>query len=284
VELERVDDPNRETKRSGSPSGEPQGNSKVDFGQEEGGYAMRLDGLSISRNPYLFHLWSIRKKEQVRRDERLAERMRIAHALHDTVLQTFQSAFLQLHVAADQLPPNSPTKLQLRKVLELMERATEEFRRAVRGLRSSEGESNDLEESFLRIPQELGTQEQIALRILVLGSPRQLNPVVRDEIYHIGREALVNALRHSRASSVEVELEYAPRRFRLVVRDNGCGIGSEVLRSGREGHWGLSGMRERAQKIGGTLRTWSREAAGTEIELSVPNSTAFGSGKRRPAS
>jgi signal transduction histidine kinase len=241
---------------------------------------MRLDGLSMPRNPYLFQLWSIRREADVRRDERLAERMRIAHALHDTVLQTSLSAFLQLHVAMDQLPPNSPTKLQLRKVLELMERAAEEFRRAVRGLRSSEGESDDLEQSFLRIPEELGTQEQNVFRILVLGLPRRLNPTVGDEIYHIGREALMNALRHSRARRVEVELEYAAERFRLVVRDDGCGIGPEVLRSGREGHWGLSGMHERAQKIGGTLRTWSRAEAGTEIELSVPNSIAFESRNR----
>lgn len=243
---------------------------------------MQLDGLSMSGSPYFFQLWSISKKAQahVRRDERLAERMRIAHALHDTVLQTFLSAFLQLHVAADQLPPNSPTKLQLSKVLELMERVTEELRRSVRGLRSSEGESDDLEQSFLRIPQELGTQEQMTFRIVVLGSPRLLNPVVREEIYHIGREALMNALRHSRASSVEIELEYAARRFRLVVRDDGRGIGPEVLRFGREGHWGLAGMRERAKRIGGRLRAWSRVAAGTEIELTVASSIAFQSGSR----
>ena len=248
-----------------------------DLSQEEGEGAMRLDGFSMSGNPYFFHLWSISKRAQahVRQDERLAERSRIAQALHDTVLQTFLSAFLQLHVAVDQLPANSPAKLQLSKVLELMERVSEEFRRSVRGLRFSGEESNDLEQSFSSIPQELGMQQRTTVRVLVLGSPRLLNPAVREEIYHIGREALMNALRHSHASRVEVELEYAAKRFRLVVRDDGCGIGPEVLRAGREGHWGLAGMRERAQKIGGRLKIWSRVAAGTEIELSVPNSIAF---------
>jgi len=241
---------------------------------------MRLDGLSISRGPYFFPLWVVRREAQVRLDERLAERMRIAHALHDTVLQTFVSAFLQVHVAVDQLPTNSPTKLQLCKVLELMERVTDEFRGAVRGLRSSEGESNDLEDSFRRIPEELGIQEESTFRMVVMGSPRKLNPEVGKEIYHIGREALMNALRHSGARCVEVEIEYASARFRLVVRDDGRGIGPEVLRCGRDGHWGLSGMRERAKKIGGTLKAWSRVAAGTEIELSVPNSAAFESGSR----
>lgn len=191
---------------------------------------MRLDGFSMSGNLYFFHLWSISKRAQahVRQDERLAERTRIAQALHDTVLQTFLSAFLQLHVAVDQLPANSPAKLQLSKVLELMERVSEEFRRSVRGLRFSGEESNDLEQSFSSIPQELGLQQRTTVRVLVLGSPRLLNPAVREEIYHIGREALMNALRHSHASRVEVELEYAAKRFRLVVRDDGCGIGPEV--------------------------------------------------------
>ncbi|HEX3374613.1 MAG TPA: ATP-binding protein, partial [Edaphobacter sp.] len=71
---------------------------------------------------------------------------------------------------------------------------------------------------------------------------------------------------------IEVELEYAARRFRMVVRDDGCGIDAQVL---RVGHWGLPGMRERAERIGARLRVWSRPAAGTEVVLSLPNSIAF---------
>ena len=85
----------------------------------------------------------------------------------------------------------------------------------------------------------------------------------------------MNAFRHSRASCIEVELEYGPKRFRIVVRDDGCGIDPQVLRAGREGHWGLPGMRERAERVGAKLRVWSRAAAGTEVALSVPNSIAF---------
>ena len=102
-----------------------------------------------------------------------------------------------------------------------------------------------------------------------------LHPVIRDEIYRIGREALVNAFRHSRASRIEVELEYGARRFRLIVRDNGRGIDPHVLHAGRDGHWGLPGMRERAEKFGARLRVWSRTSAGTEIELSVSNRIAI---------
>jgi signal transduction histidine kinase len=116
---------------------------------------------------------------------------------------------------------------------------------------------------------------QIDFRVIVLGSARKLHPLIRDEVYHIGRELLVNAFRHSQASCIEVELEYGPKSFRIVVRDDGCGIDPEVLRARREGHWGLPGMRERAERVGARLRVWSRAAAGTEVALSVPNSIAF---------
>jgi len=237
---------------------------------------MRLDGLSLAcRSLYDFRLLPTFREMRTRLEERLAERMRIAQDLHDTVLQGILSAAMQLHVAVDQLPANSPAKLRLSRVLELMRHLMEEGRNAVRGLRSSNSDSDDLGQAFSRIPQDLGIEAQIDFRVIVLGSARKLHPLIRDEVYHIGREALVNAFRHSRATRIEVELEYAPKRFRIVVRDNGCGIDPQVLHSGREGHWGLPGMRERAERVGGRLRVWSRAAAGTEVEMSVPSSIAF---------
>jgi len=212
---------------------------------------------------------------RARLEERPAERTRIAQDLHDTVLQGILSAAMQLHVAVDQLPANSPAKLRLSRVLELMRHVMEEGRNAVRGLRSSNSDSDDLGQAFSRIRQELGIEVQIDFRVIVLGSPRKLNPLIRDEVYRIGREVLVNAFRHSRASCIEIEIAYAPKRFRIVVRDDGCGIDPQVLLAGREGHWGLPGMRERAERVGARLRIWSRAASGTEVELSVPNSIAF---------
>jgi signal transduction histidine kinase len=102
-----------------------------------------------------------------------------------------------------------------------------------------------------------------------------LHPVIRDEVYRIGREALVNAFRHARASSIEVEVQYTTSHLQVLVRDDGCGIDPQVLRSGREGHWGLPGMRERAEGIGAKLKVWSRNAAGTEVELIVPGNVAY---------
>jgi signal transduction histidine kinase/ligand-binding sensor domain-containing protein len=224
---------------------------------------------------YRVRMRQLARRLNVRFEERLAERMRIAQELHDTLLQGFISASMQLHVAVDHLPENSTARPKLSRILQLMGQVIEEGRRAVSGLRSSDGSSRDLEQAFSRIQQELAIQGQMGFRVIVDGRPRPLHPVIRDEVYRIGREALVNAFHHSRARSVEVELEYATNHLRLLVRDDGCGIDPQVLRSGREGHWGLPGMRERAEGIGARLNVWSRAAAGTEVELSIPSHIAF---------
>ena len=111
---------------------------------------------------------------------------------------------------------------------------------------------------------------------MVEGQARPLSVPIRDDVYRIGREALANALNHSQAGVIEVEVEFAPSHVRILVRDDGVGIDPDVLESGREGHWGLQGMRERAERIGGRLRVWSRASAGTEVELSLPATIAFG--------
>lgn len=96
-----------------------------------------------------------------------------------------------------------------------------------------------------------------------------------DELYRIGREALINAFRHAHANKIDMELIYSPNRLRILVRDDGCGIDPDILRQERDGHWGLSGMRERADRIGARFRVMSSASAGTEVELSVPGGVAF---------
>jgi signal transduction histidine kinase len=211
----------------------------------------------------------------LRLEERLSERTRIAQELHDTLLQDFLSASMQLHVANDQLAVDSPAKPLVTRVLDMMGRAIEEGRNTVQGLRSSSYGSQDLEQAFARIQQELAITKGARFRIIVEGVPRPLRPAIGDEVYLIGREALANAFRHSGASQIEVELEYGTDQLRLLVRDNGCGISSAVLQSAPDGHWGLSGMRERTERIGARLRILSRLSAGMEIELSVPSHIAY---------
>jgi ligand-binding sensor domain-containing protein/signal transduction histidine kinase len=224
---------------------------------------------------YRLRLHRLTRQLNLRFEERLAERARIAQDLHDTLLQGFLSASMNLHVANDQLPADSPARPLVNRVLELMRQGIEEGRTTLKGLRSSASAIHDLAQAFSGIQEELATQEQLDYRVTVEGAALPLNPIIRDEAYRIGREALVNAFRHARARQIEIILEYAPRQFRLLVRDNGCGMEAGVLHSGREGHWGLPGMRERAEEIGARLRLWSGAGAGTEVELTIPANIAY---------
>jgi len=207
-------------------------------------------------------------------EERLAERTRIAQELHDTLLQGFLSASMQVHVAASQLPADSPVKATLSRALDLMRRVIDEGRSAVFGLRSSRSLSLDLESAFAGIQDEVQTgqpeESRAEFRIIIEGSERALNPLLRDEVYRIGREALANAFRHARARHVETVIEYGARDFLLSVSDDGRGMSPDVLRTGREGHWGLAGMRERAARLGARLQISSSLTSGTEVVLSVP--------------
>jgi signal transduction histidine kinase len=238
----------------------------------------------VSLALYRVRMHQLTRVLNARFEERLAERTRIAQDLHDTLLQGVLSASMQLHVGVDQLPDDSPARATLNRVVNLMGRVIDEGRNTLRGLRSSIESSQDLTASFSRVPQEIGMQEGVDFRVVVEGASLPLRSVIRDDVYSIGREALVNAFRHSRASSVEVELEYAPTQLTIVIRDNGCGIDPEMLKSGRDGHWGLSGMRERADRIGARVKVMSRPGNGTEVELRVPGNIAFESNASRGAS
>ena len=165
-------------------------------------------------------------------EAQLAERTRIAQELHDTLLQGFISASMQLHVASAGLPADSHGQAAIGRVLELMRRVIDEGRNAVRGLRSARTAAHDLELAFAGIRDELAEADDIDYRVIIEGEARPLHPLVRDEVYRIGREALVNAFRHARARSVDLELDYAPNRLRLHVRDDGHGIDPEVASSG----------------------------------------------------
>jgi signal transduction histidine kinase len=224
-------------------------------------------------------LRQLTKRLNLRFEERLGERTRIAQELHDTLLQGFLSASMQVHVAADGLPEDSHVKPILSRALQLMGQVIEEGRNAVRGLRSSQSGSLDLEQAFSRVPQELVLQEQageqLTFRVIVEGEQRPLHPLLRDEVYRIGREALINAFRHAQAKKIEIELKYSARQLRVLVRDDGCGIDPQILRFGSDGHWGLSGMRERADRIGARLHVFSSASAGTEVELDIPGHIAF---------
>jgi signal transduction histidine kinase len=204
--------------------------------------------------------------------------------LHDTLLQGALSASIQLDLAEDQLAKDSPVRGLVQNVLATLRQVTEEGRMALRGLRFEDTENNDLAKVFQRVKLEFPHKDTIVFQVVAQGAARVVRTEIRNEIYRIGREAIVNAYVHSEAATIEVEIQYARTQLRLLVRDDGRGIDPSILQGGRDGHWGLSGMRERSRRIGATLKLRSKLGAGTEIELMVPGHIAFqdDSGKSTP--
>jgi signal transduction histidine kinase/ligand-binding sensor domain-containing protein len=220
-------------------------------------------------------------------EARVGERTRIARELHDTLLQSFHGLLLRFQTASYLLPDRpAEAKERLDGAIAHAARAITEGRDAVQGLRASPVEGNDLAVAIRTLGDELATDASAnpppVFRVGVEGQPRDLHPILRDEIYKIAAEALRNAFRHAQGRRVEVEIRYDDDEFRLRVRDDGKGIDSEVLAArGIEGHFGLRGMPERAAVIGGNLTVWSEVGAGTEVELRLPAGTVYATSARR---
>jgi signal transduction histidine kinase len=211
-------------------------------------------------------------------EERLAERTRIARELHDTLLQSFQGLMLHFQIVNDMLPPGA-AKEALESALDRADRAIVEGRNAIQNLRFSTNVTNELAQAIAALGDEFagrdGERDSARLRVSLSGKPHELHPILRDDVYRIAREALQNAFVHAHATTIEADITYAERLLRVRIRDDGMGIDSSVMATGREGHWGLQGMRERAQQIGAQLEIWSKAGAGTEVNLLVPGSIAY---------
>ena len=212
-------------------------------------------------------------------EARLSERTRIARELHDTLLQSFHGVLLRFHTISRQLQQGR-IKEQLDSAIDEAAQAITEGREAVQGLRASVVETNDLAAAFKTFGDELvASRAEVnapAFTVVVERTAPTMHPIVRDEIYRIGCEALRNAIEHAAATRIEVELCYDTRQLRLRIRDNGKGIDPAYLgEQGRAGHFGLHGMRERARLIGGKLTVWSALDSGTVVELLIPGARAY---------
>lgn len=224
---------------------------------------------------YRLRLHQIAQQFNAQMEARVGERTRIARDLHDTLLQSFQGLMLRLQIV-DDLLPGGRAKEELELALDRADAAIAEGRDAVHDLRSSATTTNELAHAVRTLGDELAVEGAAAFRLVVEGPSRDLHPIVRDEIYRITREALRNAFSHARAQHIEVEIAYGEHLFRLRIRDDGEGIAPAILEQGRPGHYGLPGMRERAGQVGAKLNIWSRVGAGTEIELNIAGSIAYG--------
>ena len=220
-------------------------------------------------------------------EARVNERTRIARELHDSLLQGVQGLMFRLQAVRNMLPERPAEASEALDIaLERGDKAIAEGRDTVSDLREPIMGDSDIAQALTALGEELALQSGNGLvprvRVLLEGKQRELNPILRDEIYRIAREALRNAFRHARAQKIEAGITYSDSEFLLHVRDDGGGIDPEVANQGaRAGHWGLPGMRERAKSFGGKLEVWSEHGAGTEIELSVPGAIAYGKSEPR---
>jgi signal transduction histidine kinase len=222
---------------------------------------------------------TMERQFDMRLEERVSERTRVARDLHDTLLQSFQGLLFRFQAVRELLRtrPAEASEI-LESALDQAAQAITEGRDAVQGLRASTVERNDLAQAIASLGEEIVASggAPVELRVDVEGASLNLHPIVRDEIYRIASEALRNAFRHAEAQRIEVELRCDKRQLRLRIRDDGKGIDSTFLTAeGRAGHFGLHGMRERAKLLGGKLAVWTAPEAGTEIELSVPATHAY---------
>lgn len=206
---------------------------------------------------------------------RLGERERIARELHDTLLQSVQGLILRFQSVANKMPADGQARAQLEAALKRADEVIAEGRNRVHDLRAAE-DSGDLPELLKKKAIEAGFDPSTTVRIVAEGKVRPVHPLVSAELGQIAGEALFNAARHSGADKVETIIRFGQRELAVEVRDNGAGVPEEVLEAGhRHGHYGLVGMRERAERIGGRLFIESRPEQGSAVALTIPAKLAF---------
>ena len=252
------------------------------FSQTNWFYALCGIGfLALLWMAYQFRLGQVQRAFNMRLEERIGERARIARELHDTLLQSFQGLMISFQAVRNLLPARTEEAIRtLERAIREGDQAVAEGRDAIQNLRPGSAQRR-LEDLLTATGQELrdaqdGNTESAVFQVVLEGQPRTLSPLLQDEIYRIAREVLRNAFQHACANRIEATIQYDPDLFRLRIRDDGKGIAPAVLHEGaRAGHWGLPGIRERAKRIGARLALWSESGAGTEVEVTVPASVAY---------
>jgi signal transduction histidine kinase len=225
---------------------------------------------------YRWRLHDYALRVAARLEERLKERERIARELHDTLLQSVQGMILHVHAAALRLPPPEPARVLIEQALQQADDTLAEGRERVRDLRANDQQEQDLATAIGMAAWRLREADGVAPQIVVSGAVRKLHPLVYEEVLAIACEALANVYRHAMASRIEVRLHYGGRELQMVVSDDGAGIPAEVIAAGgRDNHWGICGMHERADRIKARLLLDSQPGNGTVWRLTLAGSLAY---------
>lgn len=240
-----------------------------------------LLALFVLGSAWFIHRMRVRQamhRFQLRLDERVTERTRIARELHDSLLQGFHGLMFRLQAVRNLLPTRpQEAATALEEALNRGDETVERAREAVTDLRTFGTSESDLETSLHAMVRDMPTLSREGApecRVVVDGAPRRMVPLVRDEVLQVAREAFRNAVQHASASLVQVEIHWGVERFSIRVRDNGVGLEPQMIAQGRDGHWGMHGMRERTRQVGGNLEIRS-DGNGTLVELGIPASRAY---------
>jgi signal transduction histidine kinase len=231
--------------------------------------------LILALAAYYVRLTYLSDRLRIRMEARLSERERIARELHDTVLQGFQGLVLRFQAAVEEIQPSNAARKPLEDALDLADKVLSEGRNRVIDLRASDDADDILQLTLVAAKRFMG-QTTATIIVKTDGTPRQLNSLVREEVLRIIQEAFANAARHADADVIDACITYLPRELNVRIRDNGVGFDPAILaRGGPRNHFGMIGMRERADRINGVCNITSGPGLGTQIILSVPASTAY---------
>jgi len=228
---------------------------------------------------YQLRIRQLRRQFDIGLEARVNERTRIARELHDTLLQNFQASLVLMQAARNHFSKQPEKAVRtLDDAIDTVAGAIDESRDAIQGLRSVPMAKGNLAELLTETSQDLAKSQssQPVFELIEEGGRRALSSASKDEITRIALELLRNAYRHAHAHHIEAEVRYEEHMFRLRIRDDGIGMDPKALQEGGVvGHFGLRGIRERAQRIGATLDFWTEVGAGTETQLTVPASVAY---------
>ncbi len=224
---------------------------------------------------YRYRLRRNERRLRVRYEDRIAERNQIALDLHDNLIQEMMGVSLQLEIADAITPEAAGAKKPIGRALELAQKVVAEGRVTLGTLRRKPLALADLRATLEDTAKIAETARSVRMIFSNKGSEQPFAPEASDDILHIAREALRNAIHHSGSDTVQVQTEFSLHQFSVVVRDYGRGIDAEHLQTFRAGHFGIFGMRERANRMGATLELHTELGSGTEWRLNVPGKVAY---------